>query len=528
MKKFAYLFALSGVLWAQSPGAVMTTVAITSDTQLPGGAAVGSVCSNYNVAYLNTTNGHQIACVNSSPLNVSNKGVWTVLSGGGGGGSVVWGGVGGTITNQTDLQTELASKQNLVTPLTCTTGFHFNAFASNGTFTCSADSGGGGGTTYTAGTGLSLTGTAFAVAFGTTAGTAAQGNDTRIVNALNSSSSLPAANLTGTIATARLPIAGAALGAVKSGACAGGSHADGTFNGDGTPHCSADSGGTATVANGATVANRPATSAGVSTLFLQLDRNPGDQLSYYNGTSWFYPGSYDSTMTRDATSGALGINVNAVPRLGAANTYTALNHFSSVQLDACTQADGTTPCFGAGSNVVAVQSASTGLGNASTVNFGSDFTVNLSGGVANVSLTTPGGGGGGVATSGASGASEFAVSSSANPALHIISSNASVSDLMMTNPNATSGGIHDWDMYATSGIVGLWDDTTGAGLWSVSTTNFSVPGGVQITSGQPAKPTCNSANKGMFWYTGHTTGVKDAVEVCAADAANAFAWRTIY
>jgi hypothetical protein len=126
MKKLLSLFALSGGLWAQSPGAVMTTVAITSDTQLPNGAAVGTSCSNYNVTYLNTTNGHQISCINSAPLNVSNKGVWTVLSGGGGGGSVVWGGVGGTITNQTDLQTALAAKQNLVTPLTCSSGFHFS------------------------------------------------------------------------------------------------------------------------------------------------------------------------------------------------------------------------------------------------------------------------------------------------------------------------------------------------------------------------------------------------------------------
>ena len=39
-------------------------------------------------------------------------------------------------------------------------------------------------TTYTAGTGLTLTGTIFSTNFGTTAGTAAQGNDSRIVNAV--------------------------------------------------------------------------------------------------------------------------------------------------------------------------------------------------------------------------------------------------------------------------------------------------------------------------------------------------------
>jgi hypothetical protein len=524
MKKLLYLFALSGGLWAQSPGAVMTTVAITSDTQLPNGAAVGTSCSNYNVTYLNTTNGHQISCINSAPLNVSNKGVWTVLSGGGGGGSVVWGGVGGTITNQTDLQTALAAKQNLVTPLTCSSGFHFSAFASNGTFSCSADSGGGGGGTYTAGTGLSLTGSAFAVSFGTTAGTVAQGNDSRIVNALNSSSSLPAANLTGTIATARLPIAGAALGAVKSGACAGGSHADGTFNGDGTPHCSADSGGTATVANGATVANRPATSAGVSTLFLQLDRNPGDQLSYYNGTSWFYPGAFDSTLTRDGTTGALGINTANVPRIAVANHFTSANHFDSVQLDTCVQSDGTTPCFGAGSNVVAVQSASTGLGNASTLNFGSDFTVNLSGGVANVTLTTPGGGGGG---------STNLPNLSEDPTsdyLTFNTSNAGDTIFNWSNQNATTGGIHNWTWDGFADVLGLFDVTAAGGpmaaLFRASLSTFG--GGVQVNNNANAKPTCNSGNRGTFWYTGHTTGVKDAVEVCAADAADAYAWRTIY
>jgi hypothetical protein len=44
------------------------------------------------------------------------------------------------------------------------------------------------GTNYTNGTGLSLTGNAFAVIFGTTAGTSAQGNDTRITGALQTSS----------------------------------------------------------------------------------------------------------------------------------------------------------------------------------------------------------------------------------------------------------------------------------------------------------------------------------------------------
>jgi hypothetical protein len=43
-----------------------------------------------------------------------------------------------------------------------------------------------------------------------------------------------------------------------------------------------------------------------------------------------------------------------------------------------------------------------------------------------------------------------------------------------------------------------------------------------------AQPTCSSGTPGQFWYSGHSTGVKDSVAVCAADATNTYAWRTIY
>lgn len=43
-----------------------------------------------------------------------------------------------------------------------------------------------------------------------------------------------------------------------------------------------------------------------------------------------------------------------------------------------------------------------------------------------------------------------------------------------------------------------------------------------------AAPTCNSARRGMFWFQGGGAGVKDSVQICAKDAADAYAWRTIY
>lgn len=42
------------------------------------------------------------------------------------------------------------------------------------------------------------------------------------------------------------------------------------------------------------------------------------------------------------------------------------------------------------------------------------------------------------------------------------------------------------------------------------------------------KPTCGSGFRGMFWHVQGGAGVKDDVQVCAKDAGDAYAWRTIY
>jgi hypothetical protein len=208
MKRFLLLCLASGVMWAQNAGTPMSLVSIIDDGLLPNGGAVGGDCTNYSVAYFNVVLGHSVACVNTNPLNVTNVGKWTVTGGG------------------------------------------------------------GAGTSYLAGTGLTLTGTTFSVKYGAAAATATEGNDPRI-------------------------------------------GAGGT--------------GSATVPIGGSSANRPATTPGTSSLFIQTDRNVGDQFSYYNGTAWYYPGAVDATMTRDAATGTMGVNPNSVPRLGAVNNFTANN-----------------------------------------------------------------------------------------------------------------------------------------------------------------------------------------------------------
>jgi hypothetical protein len=54
------------------------------------------------------------------------------------------------------------------------------------------------------------------------------------------------------------------------------------------------------------------------------------------------------------------------------------------------------------------------------------------------------------------------------------------------------------------------------------------PGGGVIIRTNSSKPGCSSGNRGMFWFTQGATGVKDSLEVCAKDAANAYAWRTLW
>ena len=43
-----------------------------------------------------------------------------------------------------------------------------------------------------------------------------------------------------------------------------------------------------------------------------------------------------------------------------------------------------------------------------------------------------------------------------------------------------------------------------------------------------SQPACSVSQRGRFWQTLGGTGVKDAVTVCAKDASDAYAWRSIY
>jgi hypothetical protein len=56
---------------------------------------------------------------------------------------------------------------------------------------------------------------------------------------------------------------------------------------------------------------------------------------------------------------------------------------------------------------------------------------------------------------------------------------------------------------------------------------LEVNGGVRLNTAT-ARPTCDATIRGTFWITQAGAGVKDSVEVCAKDAGDTFAWRTLF
>jgi hypothetical protein len=56
---------------------------------------------------------------------------------------------------------------------------------------------------------------------------------------------------------------------------------------------------------------------------------------------------------------------------------------------------------------------------------------------------------------------------------------------------------------------------------------LEINGGIRLNTGS-AKPTCDGTVRGTLWVTQAAAGVKDNVEVCAKDAADAYSWRVLY
>ena len=62
---------------------------------------------------------------------------------------------------------------------------------------------------------------------------------------------------------------------------------------------------------------------------------------------------------------------------------------------------------------------------------------------------------------------------------------------------------------------------------TIPSQKLEVNGGMRLNTAT-AQPTCDATTRGTFWVVQNSAGVKDTVEVCAKDAGDAYAWRTIY
>jgi hypothetical protein len=90
-------------------------------------------------------------------------------------------------------------------------------------------------------------------------------------------------------------------------------------------------------------------------------------------------------------------------------------------------------------------------------------------------------------------------------------------------------GTDAFNQTATKAGLQLTGATTRIGaFYATSDTAFpvaSAPTGVVTSTTAPA---CNDSTRGVVWVTRGAAGVKDSVQVCAKDAADAYGWRALY
>jgi hypothetical protein len=93
--------------------------------------------------------------------------------------------------------------------------------------------------------------------------------------------------------------------------------------------------------------------------------------------------------------------------------------------------------------------------------------------------------------------------------------------------NATAIGANA--VVSADNALVLGDSSVSVGIGtSTPTAKLDVTGGVRLNKDNSGKPSCDATTRGTFWFTQGGAGVKDSAEVCAKDAANGFAWRTLY
>jgi hypothetical protein len=82
-------------------------------------------------------------------------------------------------------------------------------------------------------------------------------------------------------------------------------------------------------------------------------------------------------------------------------------------------------------------------------------------------------------------------------------------------------------MFDSNPTVGsISGSSVGIGTTSAAV-ELEVNGGIRLNTAK-AQPTCSATTRGEFWFVQGPSNTKDSVSVCAKDAANVYAWRTVY
>jgi hypothetical protein len=481
MKKILIALAVwgSGLAFAQT-GALVSTINIATASTIPNGT-LGGPCTNYTVQYQTIDTAHIIKCTNTN-TRVTNVGVWTDITAAGGGGGLASSGAG-TIPKVLSGNTTAPATGS---DIAATFGTLSTGCVLFGAGNCAVPNLSGSGVS---GTWPNLTISGGSATLPTTTlvykgnGSGGAVAATPGTDYLAPASSLDATKLTGSVPTGSLPVASTTIGAVKSAACAGGTHASGAFAVDGTPSCTADTGGAATIPSGTTANAGSGAANSAGALYAATDAATGMPF-YFRPSTGASPvqlltlgASGALSLTGGINGPVLDINTSVVPQVGNSQTWAGTQTFANAACSGTCTGFGTTGIYDDHAGHILLGSGITSAG-AGTVR----AVVNL-----------PGCCGGGA---------DFAIGG--------------------------NDGSAQVNLYThTDGGIGLYNNTANFPVFAVDSTNktMNIDSSLRLTN-TGTKPTCATGIRGTFWYT-NNGGARDNLQVCVFDGSS-FLWTNLY
>jgi hypothetical protein len=259
-----------------------------------------------------------------------------------------------------------------------------------------------------------------------------------------------------------------------------------------------------------------------------------------------YRGGND--ILRFVTAGADRLTINASGNVGIGTTSPSqllqVGTTMYVNDSAKTLTVGTGGYGGATSGLIL---PSTGAYNLGIYNSGNTFDVR--GGLTHSTIFSVGSSGN-LTLTGALQTTNIVIPSSASAGISLGSSNGAYAHGIVSKDNQiqfTGNGNSTvyWYANANGGHTNQTGSATAMNFVAASSTLFStfagnvgigttgptqkleVNGGIRQNTAT-SKPTCDSTVRGTTWFFQGGAGVKDTYEVCAKDAGDAYAWRTIY